>query len=210
MLAKSRVTGSLDTNLLGRALARPGMDTRAWVAYAIVKKIVIDDAEGVFVDVLVMPDKQYATARLGVEYAGNGWGLYAPLEVDDEVLVEVPNGDFNNGLVITRRLFSRADPPPSEVGENPTDFLLFVKPGKTLRMIVSGGGDAVIEARGDGVVRLGSESATLGVARMSDDVVVTIPIGTVLIDVLGTPTPNPVPITLNGVITSASDKVKST
>lgn len=147
MLKNSRVTGALDTARLGQALARPGMDTRTWVSLAFVTKITIDADEGVFVDVVLMPGRQQATARLGTEYAGNGFGIYAPLEVDDEVLIEAPNGDADQGLIITRRLHSASDPPPSEAVDFPEDFLLVARADKTVRILVEGEGQVEIRSR---------------------------------------------------------------
>lgn len=158
MLKNSRVTGTLDTGRLGAALRGPGMDTRIWVSLAIVKAVHVDAEEGVFVDVLCVPLRHTGTARLGCEYAGSGFGMYAPLEVDDEVLVEAPSGDPDEGLVVTRRLHSASDPPPSEVVDHPEDVLLVVKPGRTVRIVTSGGGK----------VKLGGADADDPVALKSD------------------------------------------
>lgn len=144
MLKNSRVSGTLDVGRLGQALARPGMDTRVWVSLAIVEAVHVDAEEGVFVDVLCVPLRQRGTARLGTEYAGAGFGLYTPLEVDDEVLVEAPSGDPDEGLVVSRRLHSASDPPPSELVDHPEDVLLVVKPGKSVRIAVTGGGKVVL------------------------------------------------------------------
>lgn len=153
MLKNSRVTGALDTTRLGAALARPGMDTRTWVSLAIVKAITIDPTEGVFVDVICYPNKNPGTARLGCVYAGNGFGLYAPVMVDDEVLVEAPNGNPDQGLVVTQRLHSPSDPLPEEVGAHPEDFLLIARPGKIVRIMVAGNTDQVQIYRRGGTPR---------------------------------------------------------
>jgi len=218
VLKHTRVSSRIDTGRLANAVSRPGIDPRVWVSLAIVKKVVVDPLEGVFVDVVTMPGMFAGTARLGCEYAGNGFGFYAPLEVDDEVLVEAPNGDPGNGFVITKRLFSRSDPPPSQVATNPTDVLLYVKPGKTLRMVVSGGGNAVVEAEGASVVLLGSESATLGVARLGDQVSIAPGLDLASLQncldaryALNAPTPGvPLVGTVTAAVTSASDRVRST
>jgi phage baseplate assembly protein gpV len=143
---------------MGRALARPGMDPRSWCSLAIVQSVVVDEAEGVFCDVLLMPSKRRETARLGAAYAGSGWGLYAPPMVDDEVLVSAPSGDPALGLVITSRLWSPADVPPADAATHPEDVLLTVRPGKTVRLVVSGGGKVI----------LGTADASRGVARLDD------------------------------------------
>jgi hypothetical protein len=143
---------------MGRALARPGMDPRSWCSLAIVQSVVVDEAEGVFCDVLLMPSKRRETARLGAAYAGSGWGLYAPPMVDDEVLVSAPSGDPAQGLVITSRLWSPADVPPADAATYSEDVLLTVRPDKSLRLVVSGGGKVV----------LGTADASRGVARLDD------------------------------------------
>jgi hypothetical protein len=134
------------------------MDPRSWCSLAIVQSVVVDEAEGIFCDVLLMPSKRRETARLGAAYAGSGWGLYAPPMVDDEVLVSAPSGDPAQGLVITSRLWSPADVPPADAATHPEDVLLTVRPDKSLRLIVSGGGKVV----------LGTADASRGVARLDD------------------------------------------
>ena len=139
-----RAASQIDFASLGRALARPGMDPRSWCSLAIVQSVVVDEAEGVFCDVLLMPSKRRETARLGAAYAGSGWGLYAPPMVDDEVLVSAPSGDPAQGLVITSRLWSPADVPPADAATHPEDVLLTVRPDKSLRLVVSGGGKVIL------------------------------------------------------------------
>ncbi len=166
-----------------------------------------------FADVIVMPQQSVTTAFIGTSYAGDGWGFYMPPEVGDVVLVTVPNGDTGNGLVVTQRVYSGSDRPPPQATTNPTDVTMVVRPGKTVRILVSGGGDAVLAASdGSGSVRLGAEGATRGVARIEDSVQVTIPAGLVLIQNPAppfNPIPNPVPLQLTGTVTSGSDMVRS-
>lgn len=155
-----RASSTIDFAAMGRVLARPGMDPRSWCSLAIVQSVVVDEAEGVFCDVLLMPSKRRETARLGAAYAGSGWGLYAPPMVDDEVLVSAPSGDPALGLVITSRLWSPADVPPADAAAHPEDVLLTVRPDKSLRLVVSGGGKVI----------LGTADASRGVARIDDTV----------------------------------------
>jgi len=159
-----RASSQIDFAAMGRALARPGMDPRAWCSLAIVQSVVVDEAEGVFCDVLLMPSKRRETARLGAAYAGSGWGLYAPPMVDDEVLVSAPSGDPAQGLVITSRLWSPADVPPADAATHPEDVLLTVRPDKSLRIKVQGGGNVIL-AVDTGKVFLGSETGTEAVAK---------------------------------------------
>ncbi len=163
-MLRSRVLSSIDTSRLAEAVARPGIDPRVWVSYAILTgDPVIETAQGqqdVFVDVLLLPQNQPDTARVGAIYAGNGFGLYAPLKKDDEVLVCAPSGDPDEGLVVMQRLWSPSDVPPAEAAAYPNDVLLVVEPGQNVRIAVSGGGK----------VALGSVDATKGVARLDDEV----------------------------------------
>lgn len=144
MLKNSRVGRSVDTSRLGAALAGPGMDTRIWASLAVVTGVTVDDQEGVFANVVLMPSQTRGTARVGCEYAGSGFGLHAPLEVDDEVLVEAPSGDPNEGLVVTRRLHSPSDPPPQQAIDHPSDVVLVVKDGQSLRLLIGGTGKVVL------------------------------------------------------------------
>jgi hypothetical protein len=41
--------------MLSKAMTRPGIDPRSWCSLAIVQSVVIDEAAGVFCDVLLMP-----------------------------------------------------------------------------------------------------------------------------------------------------------
>jgi hypothetical protein len=63
------------------------------------------------------------------------------------VTVLAPSGDPDEGLIILPRMHSASDPLPQEVKDNPTDVVLRVKPGRSVRVIVDGGG----------LVHLGSE-----------------------------------------------------
>jgi hypothetical protein len=142
---------------MGNAMMRPGIDPRVWVSQAIVLKVVIDTSSGVFADVKLLPGGQLETARVSSIYAGPGFGLYLPLDVDDEVTIFAPNGDPDSGLVVLPRLWGGGDPPPAEIGDRPNDLLLFTKESATLRLVVSGSGSIVLDPRGSGKVKLGGE-----------------------------------------------------
>jgi hypothetical protein len=162
----SRIATSPDVQRVGQALARPGMDTRNWVQLAIVKEIDVDPDHGVFATVTTMPDGLEQQARLGVIYAGDGFGVYAPLRVDDEVLCAVPEGDPDHGLVIVARLWSAADKPPTDVGSQDApseDLIVVVDRDKSLRVRLVGNGNAVI-AVDAGKVYLGGPDTGDGAA----------------------------------------------
>lgn len=130
----------MDIARMARALQVPGSDPRLWISLAIVTRVELDSAEGYFADVTLVPSMEDETARVGAPYAGSGFGEHIPVEVDDEVLVKAPSGDPDEGLVVTYRLHSPADLPPSEAVDNPTDHVLVEKAARDYRVVVSGGG----------------------------------------------------------------------
>jgi hypothetical protein len=174
----------------------------------------MDSNEGVFVDILLMPSRWQEVARVGQEYAGSGFGLHTPLQVDDEVLVAAPNGDPDNGLVVTRRLHSASDPPSKDAVDNPQDVVLVVKDGQSVRIITSGGGNVILEGRGDSLVLLGGSDATARAAREGDTVSTGLSFDLqTLLDTRYQLRPSPPPLVLPfgsaiGVIDSGSDKVR--
>lgn len=167
-MMRSRVLSSIDAERLANAVARPGIDPRIWVSYAVLLSdpVVNTDpkAQDVFADVMLMPSGTIETARVGALYAGNGFGLYAPLHKDDEVLICAPSGDPDQGLVITHRFWSPADPPPQTVVDNPEDFTLVIEPGKNLRLNVQGAGNIYLTVD-TGKVYLGSPDDTEPAAK---------------------------------------------
>jgi hypothetical protein len=80
------------------------------------------------------------------------------------VLVSAPGGDPAQGLVITQRLWSPADVPPSGLEATPEDVVLVVEADKSLRLTVQGGGNVIL-AVDTGKVFLGSETGTEAVAK---------------------------------------------
>ena len=220
---RSKISSQIDMGLLAEGISRPGIDPRIWVSYGVLlSEPYIETIEGrqdIIVDVMLMPSGAIETARVGAIYAGNGFGFYAPLHVDDEVLVLAPSGDPDEGLVIAQRFWSPADPPPASLAANPEDVTLVVESGKNLRMSVLGGGNIYLNATGsgdvniavaDGKVRLGSESASKAVGRVDDDVQITLTPADVLTMALTSPS-GPVtatnPVTVTGKITSGATKV---
>jgi hypothetical protein len=156
VLKRTRVGTTMDTGRLGAAIGYPGIDPRSWVSLAVVEAVNVSADHGQLVDVQLLPSGAHQTARVGAEYARGGAGFYVPIDVDDEVLVEAPDGHPGHGLVVVRRLWSPADPLPAEAVANPADVLLRVLDGLSLRLVVSGAGK-MVAASPD--LRLGEESA---------------------------------------------------
>ena len=147
-MLKSRVTGIPDVNRIAKAMERPGIDPRCWNCVAYVTKFHIDK-EGPLVDIVLVPDGIPETARVGADYAGPGFGLYTPIEKDTEVLVGFPNGDPDEGLVVTRRLWSASDPPPQLALDHPEDVILVAKEGANIRIVTQGGTVLIHDIEGE-------------------------------------------------------------
>ena len=167
-MLRSRVLSSIDTERLANAVSRPGIDPRIWVSYAVLTSEpyveTIEGEEDVIANIMLLPSGMQETARVGAIYAGNGFGLYAPLHIDDEVLVVAPSGDPDEGMVITQRLWSPADKPPAELAENTEDVLLVVETDKNLRIKTLGAGNVIL-AVDTGKVFLGAETGTEPAAK---------------------------------------------
>jgi hypothetical protein len=142
VLNKTRVSGKMDVGRLGAAISRPGIDTRVWVSLAVAtgESVVDPQNQGVFVDIMLLPTGERCTARVPSTYAGVGFGLYAKIHADDEVLVCIPSGDVAEGAVVVSRLWSASDPPPQQAQTTPDDLVLVVEQDKNLDVLPQGGG----------------------------------------------------------------------
>ena len=159
-----RKSTSPDVGRLSSGLARPGMDTRIWSSLAYAEDDSAALKDGVFVTVILLPTQERMTARVPAMYAGNGFGFYAKIYANDELVVEVPRGEPAEGPVVAHRLWNKRHAPPGQAQSNPEDVMLVVQQDKHLRLITSGTGKASV-ASDDTVtliapkVRLGAESA---------------------------------------------------
>lgn len=125
--AKAR---ALDTQTIGDAFRRPGMDPRQWFSYGIVKpgkqgdEIVVFDEEIGYplVSVILEPSKVPVRCRVGGRSAGNGEGEWDPFVEGDEVFVGIPEGNERAACVILGRLNNQLDrfPMNSVAGQDPT------------------------------------------------------------------------------------------
>lgn len=155
-----------DVAKIAKALERPGIDPRKFVDLAVVTTVAVD-ASGVHADVITsegLPE----TVALAPPYGGPGYGFYGPLDPDDAILIAMPDGKYNAGGRVVGRIWDPGSPPPAEVAAHPDDVALVVKPGQTIRIVVSGGGNAVIEARDGGKLLWGAEDADDPIMRKSD------------------------------------------
>lgn len=81
--------------------------------------------------------------RVGSQYVGVGWGLHILPHIGNEVLVNFPNGDLNNGIVVCKLFSEECDPAPQE-GDNLT---LVHESGSVLRF--DRAGNVTLEAKGN-------------------------------------------------------------
>lgn len=158
----------MDTSRAGEALSRPGMDPRPWASLAVVTAVNVTDG-GTICDVTTLTGIE-ETASYTPVYGGSGYGLSAPIEVGSMVLISIPEGEFATGARVIAHVWDHGSPPPALAVEHPEDMVLVVRPGKSLRILVAGGGNVVIAKADDGTILLGAESASRGVARINDEI----------------------------------------
>lgn len=216
----------MDVGRAGAALSGPGIDTRDWLLKAVViAEPFVDPRAGYLCRVMLLtPSQDEVLASVCTLYAGAGFGFFAPLRVDDIVIVGNPGGLPDEGWYVMGRCWQRSDPPPGEVADAPSDLLLLVEEGRSITVAVQGSGDVRVEARGDGDVvveaggdvLLGTDGASAGVARVGDQVAIrNADIATLqtALDARYVLNPGPVPIPplpgVTGVITEGSTKVKA-
>lgn len=151
------VRGSTDVAALASAVTRPGIDPRVWLTLAVVTELGYDAEHGVYADVTFQPSGMKETCLIGSNYAGGEFGDWCGIEVDDTVLVAVPDGDPASGPWIVCRAWNGGDRPFAEMQSSvdaaaPTaDRILRVKPGQKYKLRTSGGGDGVdVRVEGDG------------------------------------------------------------
>lgn len=148
-----RARPSIDLGRLSAAAQRPGIDPRVWITLALVKEVGFDAEQGIFVDVQLQPSGELETCFLGAAYAGAEFGMYAPVQVDDMVLVAVPSGDPNHGPVIISRMWDAGDKPHADMngtgGAASDNMVLRLKSGAKLLIRTSGdGGEVDIQVEG--------------------------------------------------------------
>lgn len=141
-----------DVAKASQALSRPGIDPRKFVDIGIVSAIAVGE-DGVHADITTF-EGQEETVALSPPYAGAGYGLHLPIDLDHAVIVAVPDGKWNAGGRVIGATWDRGSPPPTEITDNPDDVVLVVKPGQSLRIFVRGGGDVVINCEGGGDVEI--------------------------------------------------------
>lgn len=155
-----------DVARIANAVSRPRIDPRKFVDVGIVTAVDVT-AEGVHFDVTTMEGIQ-ESAALAPPYAGPGYGLHFPIELDDAVVLGIPDGVYNSGARVIGKVWDAGEPPPQDAIDHPEDVVLVVKPGQSVRIIVSGGGDIVLESRDGGRILQGGDDADDPVIRRSD------------------------------------------
>lgn len=142
------------------------------------------DEGGAFVDFITMPEQQEGTARVGLAYAGDKFGLWLPVEVGDIVVIGSPNADPNSVQTVVARLWVGADPPSQLARDKPDDISWVVKKGVAFTLTTEEAdytvktqtsGKIELESAGDINLKLASSS---GVGHLgSDTATEAIPLG---------------------------------
>ena len=141
------------------------------------------DEGGAFVDFITMPEQQEETARVGLAYAGDKFGLWLPIEVGDIVVIGSPNADPNSVQTVVARLWVGADPPSQLARDKPDDISWVVKKGVAFTLTTEEAdytvktqtsGKIELESAGDINLKLANSSGTghLG----SDDATESLPL----------------------------------
>jgi hypothetical protein len=174
---------SVDAGKISRLVSRPGVDPRTWITLARVVQTGFDPDHGFFADVEFEPTGEEQTCLIGAAYAGDGFGFFMPPKPDDIVVVAVPYGDQDSGPVIISRVWTGADKPMSDGGtgnEATEDVLLYVEPGKNLRVRATGGGGITMTTEGDGDIRLQAKGG--GKVKLGDTALQPAVLGNTLYD----------------------------
>lgn len=111
----------IDVQRLARAVSGPGIDTRSWLHSGTVGvageggEFRTDDPESVYVDrlgavvrVRLEPGGEIVTARYHGISCGRFGFILVPIRPGDEVLVAVPDGDFNSPSITVIALAANA------------------------------------------------------------------------------------------------------
>lgn len=139
-----RIRRSPDVRRMAHAVAHPGIDPRINGSWAIITALGFDPNEGMFADIQLQPSGEVETVLLTTDYAGNGFGRWRPLKIDDTVFIIFPKGDPNDGGIVACRGWNAADPPPAQfgVGDEPIDYCLeIVEKDKNWQVITTGQGE---------------------------------------------------------------------
>ena len=172
----------INAQMLGKALAAPGMDQRYWCSLGTVctidpesgkmdptdKLAIYNDSAGVDVDVELEPLGQPCTCK----YAGIQCGdvtIMAPIRPGDIVLVECPDGDLFTP-VITHIMQSRSKRQPTENGKPIFDNNRLLVYAKNVPIDIRTAGGAQILIEQDGTVTVEGKAIKLGDAGASQHV----------------------------------------
>jgi hypothetical protein len=181
----------MDAAKISSLVQRPGIDPRINLTQGIVMALGFDAAKGIYADVQFIPSGETETCLVAAAYAGGGFGMWCPLRVDDTVVVALPNGDPNAGPVVIARLWNSGDPPAAEFkaaeqqdgSDVPVDdFVLRVRDGQKLKIVLSGGGETDIAVSGEGSINLTVDSGKVNVGGTTGTQ--PIPLGQDLVDYL--------------------------
>lgn len=140
----------------GEALAGYGQDSRTWAVEATVDEVYLDET-GVFVDVTAttggQPGGLPLRAKLFSTFGGKGRAVHVPIQVGDQVLVVIPNGNPDGAPKAFGPLHTDGDEVPQEVLDDPDSLWIRAADGESVKVKTSGGGNIEITCNGTASVK---------------------------------------------------------
>jgi hypothetical protein len=160
----------INAQMLGKALAAPGIDQRYWCSFGTVctidpesgkmdptdKLAIYCDSAGVDVDVELEPLRQPCTCKYAGIQAGDVT-IMAPIRPGDIVLVECPDGDLCTP-VITHIMQSRSKRQPTEDGKPIFDNNRLLVYAKNVPIDIRTAGGAKLVLQQDGTIEASNEN----------------------------------------------------
>jgi len=126
----------------------------ASVGIGLVTDVIVDESS-VYLDVEMQPQGFELRAKWAPMYAGKNYGIYFPIQINDQVVVVLPDGDPNGDPVAITILHNEEDNLPSEALAAPEDIWIVAAPGRR------------IEIKGEEVTANGVSKATIKAVQVN-------------------------------------------
>lgn len=126
-----------------------------WSVETGVVRELYEDEDGHFAMIAMGAEEEEIAVARAMLYVGDMFGMFVPLEKDQEVPVFIPANDTNRTPITFGVLGANNHKVPDDVLENPDDFWLIMKPGQNVRIRTSG--DTNETSIVSKLVKLGSE-----------------------------------------------------
>ncbi len=171
-MSNLKTSKSVDTNRIGEALKKAGIDPRSHVSIGIIAhdynflqnefladdNDIIKDKYGIYANVILTPELTPVFCKIAPAYAGAFGGLYYPYHLLDTVLVVVPDGNLNNYPAIIGHYYTGTETLPDQIDLK--NMWLVLEDGANANIITLGG-DANIDINGKVDVKTHNNEITL-------------------------------------------------